>query len=287
MKNLIMYAAVLLAAVLTGSVYAAEWTTPVLVESGINTQYAEWTPYLSYDGKSLYFSRGYTDTSYDFSIYEARRSQPSGDFTSVSQVFSTSGHAASPRVSSDNLRMYYHRESGSWDIMVSQRASVNDPWEEGTAVSGLPSGICFPSLSEDELTIVYNNPNVGGWDMYIATRPSINSPFGNIRGLTELNTAGYEHSEFISPDALSIYWSNLDQIFKATRSSLNDQFGNVQALSALDMPGQANSTPAISSDGKAIYFTSNGGDIFVSYLVPEPCTLLLLGLGAAVSRRRR
>jgi hypothetical protein len=281
MRSLIICILILLAGVLSGPVLA-EWTTPALVEAGINTAGIEFTPYLSYDGLSLYFSRN-TGT---YSIYEAKRNQPSGDFTSVSKVFSTSGNACTPWVSSDNLRMYYHQEYGSWQIKVSTRASVNGSWTQGTLVSGLPSGICFPSLSSDELTIVYNNPNVGGWDMYMATRSSKDSAFGNIRSITELNTAGYEHRPFLSPDALSIYWTNLDQIYKATRSSLNGSFGNVQILSALDMPGQANSTPAISSDGTAIYFLSGASDIYVSYNVPEPVTLLLLGLGAAIMRKR-
>jgi Tol biopolymer transport system component len=189
--------------------------------------------------------------------------------------------------------MYYGQESSSWQIKVSQRASVNDSWAQGTAVAGLPIGLSSPSLSADELTIVYNNPSVGGWDMYMATRPNINSSFGNIRNLDELNTAGFDSKPSLSPDALSIYWALQGQIRGATRSSLNDPFGNVQILSALDMPGISNDHPdiAISSDGKAIYFVSSSsvqpGDIYVSYNVPEPATLLLLGLGAAMVIKRR
>jgi Tol biopolymer transport system component len=189
--------------------------------------------------------------------------------------------------------MYYYQEASTWQIKVSQRASVSDPWPQGTAVSGLPgSSISFPSLSSDELTIVFDNPSVGGWDMYIATRPNINSSFGNIRSLNELNTAGFDSRPFLSPDALSIYWSNGRQIFEAIRSSLNDPFGNIQHLSALDMPDRYNDHPAISSDGTAIYFisglsVSTNTDIYVSYLVPEPATLLLLGLGGLVLRKRR
>jgi hypothetical protein len=192
--------------------------------------------------------------------------------------------------------MYYHEESDSWQIKVTQRASISDPWSEGSVVSGLPDNICAPSLSQDELTIVYNNPNVGNWDMYIATRPDKDSPFGNIRNLSEINTAGIDMRPFLAPDALSIYYceENLGQIFEATRQSLNDPFSNPHHLSGLDIPGGWCDHPSISisSDGKAMYLVGgitglgDAGNIYVSYNVPEPCMLLLFGLGAAMIRLR-
>jgi hypothetical protein len=284
-----MCVAVLLTAVLSVPVLAAEWTTPVPVESGINTQYGDWTPYLSYDGLSLYFSRYYS-SSVNACIFEAKRSQPSGLFTSVQQVLSAPGHLISPWVSPDNLRMYYYQETSGWQVKMSQRASVSDSWSQGTAVSGLSSGICFPSLSSDELTIAFENPNVGGGDMYMATRPDKSSAFGTARNLSEINTAGLESRPFLSSDALSIYWANGGQIFEAIRNSLNDPFGNIQHLSAFDMPGGGSNHPdmAISSNGTSFYFVSGQpGDIYVSYLVPEPATLLLLGMGAVIVRKRR
>ena len=113
-------------------------------------------------------------------IFEAKRNQPSGAFTSVSQVFSTSGSQCvlSMGFAQTILECITHEESSPWQIKVSQRASVSDPWPQGTAVSGISGGMCFPSLSSDELTIVFNNPNVGNWDLYIATRPDKNSSFG-------------------------------------------------------------------------------------------------------------
>jgi Tol biopolymer transport system component len=289
-----MYVAVLLAAVLSLPVLA-EWTTPVPVSS-VNTSYNDWIPRVSSDGLSLYFVR---DSSGQDQIYEATRATPSGPFTQINEVLSSSsasGNALYPWVSSDNLRMYYEDESSSWQVKVSQRASVNAPWSQGTAVAGLPSGINSPSFSADELTVVFSNPNVGGWDIYMATRPDKNSPFGNITNLAGINTASIESGPYLSPDALTIYLNSdrngTSQIFEAVRDSLNDPIGNVEHLSVFDTPGGASGQPCISSDGSAFYFDraspdTAGVDIYVSYNVPEPCTLLLIGLGAVMLRRKR
>ena len=87
-----------------------EWSAPVPVTE-LNTQYAEFGPFLSYDGLSLYFSRANIPGSSTFiRIYQATRSTASGPFTQVSEVStltSSDGHILDPWVSPDNLRMYY------------------------------------------------------------------------------------------------------------------------------------------------------------------------------------
>ncbi|MHC4692692.1 MAG: hypothetical protein ACYS67_08115, partial [Planctomycetota bacterium] len=137
MKAKTILVAILIVSVLCG-LALGQWSEPVPITE-VNTEYAEWTPFLSFDGLSLYFARGMTSSYYYFRIFEATRQEPYGPFTSVNEVLSTSGkHLMSPWVSPNNLRMYYFAQTEHpirWQIKVSERASVNDPWPQGTDIS--------------------------------------------------------------------------------------------------------------------------------------------------------
>ncbi len=267
----------------------AEWTEPVQVTE-VNTEYDDWTPFLSFDGLTLYFSRLRTDSFYYGRIFEATRQEPYGPFTSVREVLKSSNrHVFAPWVSPDNLRMYYHTDIESQNLQllkVSERASVNDPWPQGTNISELNQlgKIHMPRLTSDELTIFFGSYNLpgglGGYDIWMATRPDMNSPFGAVRNLAEINTVSNEGEPFVSPDGLTLYFESnrngFGQLFRATRQSLIQPFGNVEHLSLFDTPGGLSAHPCISSDGSALYFIRlldndiSKGDIYVSYLIVHP-----------------
>jgi Tol biopolymer transport system component len=293
--------------ILVAAGFASAWTTPVPLTE-LNTSYQDASPFLSSDGKTIYFNRQDADTFYYHRIYQATRSNASDSFTNVSEISSlnySGGHVMGPWVSPDNLRMYYTRtEPGSnWVLRLSQRASASDSWPVGNYISELNSlgQVAGMDLTSDELTAVFgcNRPDgLGGWDSYIATRPDRYSPFSNIRNLTELNSADNDNDPFISPDGLTFCWTKgaagATQLYMATRSSLNDSFGNVQRLTFADSIGGGIRNPFISANGTEFYFTKQyydtGGnlttDLYVSY-IPEPATLLLLGLGGVLLRGRK
>jgi parallel beta-helix repeat protein len=262
-----------------GSVWGA-WGEPLPV-NGVNTQYDEWTPFLSFDGLSLYFGRLYTDSFFYARIYEARRAEPAGPFTSVTEVLRSTGHVLSPWVSPDNLRMYYHNElSTEWLLKISERASVGDPWPQGVEISelsALGSHLYGPSLTADELIIFFGSPDMaggqGGYDIWTAARPDTNSPFGDVRSLAEINTASHDSNPSISPDGLELYLDSnrngATQLFRARREALDQPFGPPEHLSFFDTPGGGSGHPCISSDDTALYFlrglSGERPDIWVSY----------------------
>jgi parallel beta-helix repeat protein len=266
---------------------SGRWTEPVPVTS-VNSDSAEdWSPFLSFDGLTLYFARVRTDQFYYGRIFEATREEPAGVFTNVREVSGelndSPGHVLCPWVSPDGLRMYYHNElGGRFELRMSERTSVNDSWPEGISIDELNvlgDRLQAPELTADELTVFFNGYEVaggnGGYDIWMATRSDRNSQFNQIRNLSEINTGAYDQSPSISYDGLTMFFgSNRNgsyQLFRATRGSLNEPFSNIEHLWYFDAPGSTSQHPCLSSDGSELYFMRQVGedrstrDIWVSY----------------------
>ena len=261
-----------------------QWTEPVPLTE-INSSYHDKAPFLSFDGLTLYFSRENEYTT----IYQAIRPEPSGLFTMVEQISTLNypGHVSYAWVSPDNLRMYYYRTEWSARLLkFTERASINEPWQPGIDISELNilGGVANPSLTPDELTIVFTGLDLlggqGGYDIWMATRPDKNSPFSNVTNLTEVNSSAWDFHPSVSPDGLTLYFSSRrngnSQLFRATRESLDVPFGPAEHLHFLDSPGSYLEYPFLSSDGTAFYFAKRTDeepfDIYVSYFpeIPKP-----------------
>ena len=247
---------------------SGRWSEPVPVDE-VNTKLAEGSPFLSFDGLTLYFHRRVSDVA---RIYEAVRDAPSGPFGSVREILSSRYNVMPSWVSPDNLRMYYHNELlSAWLLKVSERASANDPWPVGTDISELNAlgDIHTHSLAADELIIIFASPRIpegaGYYDLWTASRPDRSSAFGNVRELSEINTPSSESDPYISPDGLTLYFysdrNGNSELFRASRQSQDEPYANLECLSFFG----AARHPALSSDGRAMYL-SYDGDVYVSYL---------------------
>lgn len=283
-----------------GRAAAEMWTSAVPVDE-VNTEYHEGAPFLSYDGLSLYFSRQGEPGPYPGRLYSASRPAPQGPFTSVQELvgLSTAGENVNYSwASPDNLRLYYYQTlAGDRIIRMSERTSPTDPWEVGTDIGELNAlgGVANPSLTPDELTIIFTATDVagglGGYDIWMGTRADTGSPFGNFTNLTAINSSALDYHPRLSSDGLTVYFASLrsgtSQLFTATRTSVVADFGTPELLSCFDSSGAALAYPALSGDGQTFYFAKmtdeTGYDIFVSHIVPVPGAFLLGGIGLGLA----
>ena len=258
----------------------ANWSVPVPVEVANDPSAEDWSPFITTDGLTLYFARVRSSSSYYGKICVARRNNIDEPFSS-SQVLDcplnkSSGHQLCPWVSCDNLRMYYHNETGStFCLMLSERESLEQPWPAGKSIEEiniLGRRIQAPSLTQDELTIFFNAFDIpggaGDYDLWMATRPDRKSSFTHYRSISEINTKFSELGSSISPDGLELY-------FTSNRNGSSQIFKNVQQLSQFDIPGKSNAQPELSYNRREIYFTytehgdRSTKDIFVSYYLGD------------------
>ena len=299
MKTVNVSFSIIVIILLTAIGTASAWTTPAPL-SEVNTQYTELVGCISYDGLTLYFPRSNTDAFYYTRIYQATRQQASGPFSNVQELSNlnySGGHVSSPWVTSDNLRMYYFRtEPGSvWRLKMTQRASASDPWMPGNNITELNAlgNVNLPTLSQDELTIVFAGTNVSGGmgssDLYMATRSDKYSSFSSPFNLTQLNSAGADQGAWLSPNGLTLFYmsdrTGTHQLYKSTRLGTSEAFSSSTLFTDINFSATPLGSGTFSADGSTFYFDS-GQNIYVSQ-IPEPATMVLLALGGIFLRKVR
>jgi serine/threonine protein kinase/Tol biopolymer transport system component len=209
------------------------WGTPVHLGADLNSEQNQWTPCLSADGLSLYFSKGW----YTGDLWVARRNglgEPWGVPESLGPAVNGPGWNMGPSISADGLELFFCSTRpggyGGPDLYVTKRATISEPW--GPAM------------------------NLG---------PTINTSYGN--------TLYGEWSPNISPDGLVLFFasarppgsaSNLD-LWMTRRTTRDDPWEPPTHLGYPVNSASHESGPCVSSDGRTLYFSSgrpggSGGD---------------------------
>jgi len=168
-------------------------------------------------------------------------------------------------------------DTGDGDIDAPPDATPpTGPFGTAVPVASLDtaSGEDDPSLTGDQLEIVFNSDRAGGvgaGDIWTATRTSITSAWGTATNLTSLNTAGDDATPSLSRDGLTLFWTaggsqGLKDLFVSTRATRTDAWGPAVELTAISTAGDE-AGPILSADGLELYFASDlpGNDnLFVS-----------------------
>ncbi len=286
-RNRLFSVVVCLLVLLFFGVAWGQWSVPEALPE-INSSYVDKSPFLSFDGLTMYFSRQSGPGWYYSRIYQATRPVASGPFQTVSEISTLNyngGHVDSPWVSPDNLRMYFFRtEPGSlYRLKLSSRSSVTADWPEGANIQELNTQgrLASPTLTSDELVIVFSGSSLGGGmgghDLWMATRVVRTLPFGAAVNLTELNTVSADYHPSLSGDGLVMYFiSNRNgtfQIFRAERSALGLPFGSPVAMTEFEVQDAVVDYPFMTSDATELYFTRDfgqGRDIYRATNLVDP-----------------
>ncbi len=265
------------------------WTEPRLVTE-ISGDFNTISPFLSFDGKSLYFGadKYHRDT---YLFYVATRPQSDGPFVSVvelSQLNDANAYSfirpdgrvvyrgpSSPItnvwVSADNLRIYYTTsyDIRSTTVYCSERTDISQAWGRSNRAVYTDSnyykfkrGRCGFSLTTDELSLVFTmlrDSRAPSSDaIFTVQRESIDENFGSPYLLDDVNSEFADLDPFIMPNGLTIYFvsagNNGFKIFRADRPTKADPFANMEMISDIGVPGCDLRCPALSADGNTIYF---------------------------------
>ena len=122
-------------------------------------------------------------------------------------------------ISADGLELFFGSNrgggSGDWDIYVTTRATVSDPWSTSVNLGPTVNSPYFdghPCISSDGLTLFVSSSRSGGygsWDIWMSKRATRDDDWGTPVNLgPTINTSAGEGEPSISADGRTLYFSD-------------------------------------------------------------------------------
>ena len=219
--------------------------------------------------------------------------QTSADFTfgelqNLGPVINSPSGDATICFSADSLELYFSSNRpggyGYFDIYVTTRATKGDPWGPplnlGPAVNTPDAEIC-PSISSDGLTLYFCDDwdwsprpgGLGGCDIWMATRASRSASWGTpVNVGAPINTSANEISPMVCGDGLALVFASTRaggqgsyDLWTSTRETTQDDWGEPVNIGEVVNSGSFDDEPSLSSDDRALVFTSQRPGGFGSY----------------------
>ncbi len=201
-------------------VYSATRSNPTaafglaVTESSLNSGETEGKVFVSADATRAFFASNRPGGAGGFDLWRAARPGTSGTF-SVDQMYvagvNDPGTQVDPHLSTDLLRLYYVAEiSGALRISVGSRNTITQSFGSALPlVAASAEVVNGPTLTQNELVLVYGASGMDPGVLYYATRPALGFAFGNSVLLTSLNTTGAESSPHLSADGCRLYFTSV------------------------------------------------------------------------------
>jgi hypothetical protein len=277
----------------------SDWDPPVNLGPVVNSTAADQHPAISKDGRSLYITSTRTGGLGGLDLWVSHRDDddsPWGAPVNLGPGVNSGVTDQAPTLSADGHRLYFHSDrdggSGLIDLYVCTRTDVHDdfawsaPVNLGPDVNSIYNDAGPTVLAEDDGTTtlwftVQDKPGgLGGFDIYrsiLGTDGTFSAPVN----VTELNSPARDTRTTIRHDGKEMFISSerpggiasgpgASDLWVATRATRDDPWTTPENLGAVVNSTAFDGAPALSWDGKTLYFFSNrgggqgGNDLYVT-----------------------
>ena len=283
-----------LALCLSAEVANADFTfgAPTNLGSAVNSSAHDGSPDISADGLTLYFDSYYRPGGLGrWDIWVTTVQTKDGNWDTavplpppVNSEFGDSG----PCISADRLSLYFASDRpgtyGSYDIWVTTRPALNDPWAAPINLGPTVNSGAYdnhPSISADGLSLYFDSYRPDGYgsaDLYVTVRTTTSDPWGPPVNLgPTINTYDRDYSPNISTDGLALFFDiriGDRDIWVTKRRTAHDDWGTPVSLGLPVNTPYDDTDPSIRVDGSMLYFASyrpggvGGQDLWQVLIVP-------------------
>lgn len=293
--------------------------TPVNFGSVVNSEARESHPFLSNDGRTLYFHSGDRPGGVGIAdIWMSTRNSLDADWNPVENfaAINTAASELAPFISTDGRTFLYNDglvENQPATIYQLSRDSDEGPWGPRSAFPApINDGVSNSSsafLSADGNTLLFHSDREGGegmMDLYEAIRPSSGEPW-MVRNLgPNVNSPVRDNNPIMSSDGRTLIFGSERadglgefDIWMSTRDSINAEWGLATNLGPTINTSGGEQPSQLWEPGNLLVFRSTGhggqggSDMFYVNVVPEPSTSamtmcgLLFAIGLVNNRRRK
>lgn len=179
---------------------------------------------------------------------------------------STPGNEGSPRLSEDELTIYFDApRNGEMynDLYMAHRGTITDTFSSFEKVPGAANTDdnyeFAPNVTADGLSIFFErqDPATFNDDFYVATRPNKQALFGAATPVAGLNTPFYEGKLYVRGDGSELYFATRGAFPKIGLHVAKRVQGNYVVSRLANVNGTTDEfSPVVSKNGLVLYFAS-------------------------------